>query len=189
MPRTETMAEVLLKLAENLPDTFDIEDLVVEAYKTHPERFGLRKYPYPDNNKVIAALSGKWGMVSLKLLDKIAPRTLRISHYGRKTLKKLKGEDDQHLITLEHQSILLSALLHDTMYLYGSGQKECIHDKEAVSFLQTNVNKVAKSVLPLVADRDIEFDSGFQLTKKTLESLIDCVAYLKAKYPRQLKEY
>lgn len=188
MKQSETIAEALLKIAETLPDIFNIDDLVVEAYKTHPERFGLRKYPYPDNNKVIAALSGKWGMVSLKLLDKIAPRTFRISYYGRKVLKKLKGED-QPMITLEQQSTLMAALLHDTMYLYSSGQKECIHDKEAISFLQTNINKVAKEMLPLIANQDIELESGFQLTGKTLESLLTCVAYLKVKYPRQLKDY
>ena len=80
-----TVPQHLLKAAAGLPEPFTANDLVVAAWRAHPERFGLKGYAdqHPDSNTVLAPLMGRRGLVSKGHLDHVGPKLYRLTPAGR----------------------------------------------------------------------------------------------------------
>jgi hypothetical protein len=66
-----------------------LEDLIVEAWKLNPNRFGLRgrTKSYPDANRVSAQLSARAGVVRRGYLLRIGPGLYQLSAKGRQIAK------------------------------------------------------------------------------------------------------
>lgn len=68
----------ILEAARSLPPTFHLEDLLVAAWKLSPERFGMRKFNFPDMNRMKSCIYGKRGLIAHGFLDLVSPNVLRL---------------------------------------------------------------------------------------------------------------
>ncbi|MDP3274389.1 MAG: hypothetical protein Q8Q09_04290 [Deltaproteobacteria bacterium] len=71
--------------------TFSAEDLIVCAWKTFPESFGLVGYrdAHPDSNRVLAKLMGTLGLCGRGFLEQTDTKTYRLTTSGRKLVRSL----------------------------------------------------------------------------------------------------
>jgi hypothetical protein len=61
----------LLRVARTIPQPFTLNDISVAVWRAHPEFFGMRGYPYPDNHKVHYILYGGRGLIAKGLLRRV----------------------------------------------------------------------------------------------------------------------
>lgn len=58
-------------VCSGMDSPFDLEDVVIEAWKQYPESFGMRKYDFPDVNRVKATICGSRGLVGTGILRQV----------------------------------------------------------------------------------------------------------------------
>jgi hypothetical protein len=61
----------LLRVARTIPQPFTLNDISVAVWRTCPEFFGMKGYPYPDNHKVHFILYGQRGLIAKGLIRRI----------------------------------------------------------------------------------------------------------------------
>jgi hypothetical protein len=61
----------LLRVARTIPQPFTLNDISVAVWKTCPEFFGMKGYPYPDNHKVHFILYGQRGLIAKGLIRRV----------------------------------------------------------------------------------------------------------------------
>ena len=54
----------LLRVARTIPQPFTLNDISVAVWHAHPDVFGMKGYPYPDNHKVHYILYGTRGLIA-----------------------------------------------------------------------------------------------------------------------------
>jgi hypothetical protein len=69
---------MLLRVARTLPQPFTLNDISVAVWRTCPEFFGMRGYPYPDNHKVHYILYGSRGLIAKGLLHRVHEGLFRV---------------------------------------------------------------------------------------------------------------
>lgn len=80
--------KILFAACELDPAGFTVDALAVACWKRWPEAFGLTGHPHhPDNNKVIAKISGS-ACLGLKY---VGPRTYAVTFAGRLLAKRLQA--------------------------------------------------------------------------------------------------
>jgi hypothetical protein len=68
----------LLRVARTLPQPFTLNDVSVALWRAHPEAFGMRGYPYPDNHKVHYILYGSRGLIAKGLVRRVRQGLFRL---------------------------------------------------------------------------------------------------------------
>ncbi len=61
----------LLRVARTVPQPFTLNDISVAVWKTCPEFFGMKGYPYPDNHKVHYILYGEKGLIAKGFIKRV----------------------------------------------------------------------------------------------------------------------
>lgn len=104
MSSSLSIAEKLLLAAYDLEQrgktTFSAEDLVVAAWKSFPEAFGLAGYrsedgrpAYPDSNRVFAEIMGTKPIRNRGLIVKVGTKMYQLTEAGRRQARALIGRD------------------------------------------------------------------------------------------------
>lgn len=75
---------VILQAARSLTELFHLEDLAVAAWRIDPERFGLRRWDYPDMNRVKVCVYGEKGLIARGILENAGPNMLRLGPLAAK---------------------------------------------------------------------------------------------------------
>jgi hypothetical protein len=70
---------VLLQVARTIPQPFTLNDISVAVWKAHPEFFGMKGYPYPDNHKVHYILYGTRGLVAKGIIKRVRQGIFRVA--------------------------------------------------------------------------------------------------------------
>jgi hypothetical protein len=70
---------LLLRVARTIPQPFTLNDISVAVWKAHPEIFGMRGYPYPDNHKVHYILYGTRGLIAKGIVTRLRKGIFRVS--------------------------------------------------------------------------------------------------------------
>ena len=68
----------LLRVARQLPQPFTLNDVSVAVWRSCPEFFGMRGYPYPDNHKVHYILYGDRGLIAKGLIQRVHQGLFRV---------------------------------------------------------------------------------------------------------------
>jgi hypothetical protein len=68
----------LLRVARTIPQPFTLNDISVAVWRTCPEFFGMRGYPYPDNHKVHSILYGDRGLIARGLIVRVRRGLFRV---------------------------------------------------------------------------------------------------------------
>ena len=68
----------LLRVARTIPQPFTLNDISVAVWKSCPEFFGMKGYPYPDNHKVHYILYGDRGLIAKGLLHRVRQGFFRV---------------------------------------------------------------------------------------------------------------
>jgi hypothetical protein len=68
----------LLRVARTIPQPFTLNDISVAVWKTCPEFFGMRGYPYPDNHKVHYILYGDRGLIAKGIIERVSQGLFRV---------------------------------------------------------------------------------------------------------------
>lgn len=68
----------LLRVAHTIPQPFTLNDVSVAVWRTCPEFFGMKGYPYPDNHKVHYILYGEKGLIARGLLVRVHQGLFRV---------------------------------------------------------------------------------------------------------------
>ena len=68
----------LLRVARTIPQPFTLNDISVAVWKTCPEFFGMKGYPYPDNHKVHYILYGEKGLIAKGLIQRVDVGLFRV---------------------------------------------------------------------------------------------------------------
>jgi hypothetical protein len=68
----------LLRVARTIPQPFTLNDISVAVWKTCPEFFGMKGYPYPDNHKVHYILYGDRGLIAKGLILRVSQGLFRV---------------------------------------------------------------------------------------------------------------
>ncbi len=71
--------ELLLRVARTIPQPFTLNDISIAVWKAHPEIFGMRGYPYPDNHKVHYILYGTRGLIAKGIVTRVRKGIFRVS--------------------------------------------------------------------------------------------------------------
>jgi hypothetical protein len=61
----------LLRVARTIAQPFTLNDISVAVWQTHPEVFGMKGYPYPDNHKVHYILYGTRGLIAKGIIKRV----------------------------------------------------------------------------------------------------------------------
>jgi hypothetical protein len=61
----------LLRVARTISQPFTLNDISVAVWRAHPEFFGMKGYPYPDNHKVHYILYGTRGLVAKGIIRRV----------------------------------------------------------------------------------------------------------------------
>ena len=69
----------LLRVARTVPQPFTLNDVSVAAWRAHPEVFGMKGYPYPDNHKVHYILYGSRGLIAKGILHRVREGLFRLA--------------------------------------------------------------------------------------------------------------
>jgi hypothetical protein len=88
-----TLKKVLIAAAmlDGDQQTFTAEDVIVRAWQSFPESFGLNGYrdKHPDSNRVLAKLMGSVGLCARGWLEQTSTKTYRLTNAGRKMARSL----------------------------------------------------------------------------------------------------
>jgi hypothetical protein len=88
-----TLKKVLIAAAmlDGDQQTFTAEDVIVRAWRSFPESFGLSGYreEHPDSNRVLAKLMGSLGLCGRGWLEQTSTKTYRLTNAGRKMARSL----------------------------------------------------------------------------------------------------
>jgi hypothetical protein len=88
-----TLKKVLIAAAmlDGDQQVFTAEDVIVRAWRSFPESFGLSGYreEHPDSNRVLAKLMGSLGLCGRGWLEQTNTKTYRLTNAGRKMAKSL----------------------------------------------------------------------------------------------------
>src|SRR5215471_11634615 len=68
----------LLRTARTIPQPFTLNDISVAVWKTCPEFFGMKGYPYPDNHKVHYILYGVKGLIARGYILRVRQGLFRV---------------------------------------------------------------------------------------------------------------
>src|SRR5437016_4461246 len=68
----------LLRVARTIPQPFTLNDISVAVWKSCPEFFGMKGYPYPDNHKVHYILYGDRGLIAKGLIQRVSQGLFRV---------------------------------------------------------------------------------------------------------------
>jgi muconolactone delta-isomerase len=68
----------LLRVARTIPQPFTLNDISVAVWRTCPEFFGMKGYPYPDNHKVHYILYGDRGLIAKGLIQRVSQGLFRV---------------------------------------------------------------------------------------------------------------
>jgi hypothetical protein len=68
----------LLRVARTIPQPFTLNDISVAVWRTCPDFFGMRGYPYPDNHKVHYILYGDRGLIAKGLIQRVSQGLFRV---------------------------------------------------------------------------------------------------------------
>lgn len=68
----------LLRVARTIPQPFTLNDISVAVWRAHPEVFGMKGYPYPDNHKVHYILYGTRGLIAKGILQRVQEGLFRL---------------------------------------------------------------------------------------------------------------
>lgn len=80
----------ILRAAATLESPFHIADLVVAAWRLHPETFGLRGHDQPHSARVMAHVAGKKGLVGLGYLERLGSGMYRLTLEGKRAIRAHK---------------------------------------------------------------------------------------------------
>jgi hypothetical protein len=78
----------LLRVAQTIPQPFTLNDISVAVWRTAPDFFGMKGYPYPDNHKVHYILYGSRGLIAKGIIQRVREGLFRVS----------KGSDVEELL-------------------------------------------------------------------------------------------
>ncbi len=70
--------QTLLRVARTIPQPFTLNDISVAVWRAHPEIFGMRGYPYPDNHKVHYILYGTRGLIAKGIIRRVREGLFRL---------------------------------------------------------------------------------------------------------------
>jgi hypothetical protein len=70
---------LLLRVARTIPQPFALNDISVAVWKAHPEVFGMKGFPYPDNHKVHYILYGSRGLIAKGIVTRLRKGIFRVS--------------------------------------------------------------------------------------------------------------
>ena len=62
----------LLRVARDVPQPFTLNDISVAVWRSCPDFFGMKGYPYPDNHKVHNILYGDRGLIAKGLIRRVS---------------------------------------------------------------------------------------------------------------------
>lgn len=68
----------LLRVARTIPQPFTLNDISVAVWRSCPEFFGMKGYPYPDNHKVHYILYGDRGLIAKGLIQRVSQGLFRV---------------------------------------------------------------------------------------------------------------
>jgi hypothetical protein len=92
MEKGLTVWELVLVAAAMLPEDFAESDLVMACWRLAPRTFGMRGLPrHPDSKRVSVELSSVNGPVRRGYLERVGPKTLRVTTSGRQLVGTLRG--------------------------------------------------------------------------------------------------
>ncbi len=69
---------LLLRVAHTIPQPFTLNDISIALWRTHPDVFGMKGHPYPDNHKVHYILYGTRGLVAQGLIRRVRQGLFRV---------------------------------------------------------------------------------------------------------------
>jgi hypothetical protein len=70
---------ILLRVARSIRQPFTLNDISVAVWRAHPEIFGMRGHPFPDNHKVHYILYGKRGLIAKGILQRVRQGVFRVA--------------------------------------------------------------------------------------------------------------
>ena len=62
----------LLRVARTIPQPFTLNDISVAVWRSCPDFFGMKGYPYPDNHKVHYILYGDRGLIAKGMIQRVS---------------------------------------------------------------------------------------------------------------------
>jgi hypothetical protein len=68
----------LLRVARTITQPFTLNDISIAVWKTCPDFFGMKGYPYPDNHKVHYILYGAKGLIAKGLIKRVRQGLFRV---------------------------------------------------------------------------------------------------------------
>jgi hypothetical protein len=68
----------LLRVARTVPQPFTLNDLSVAAWRAHPELFGMKGYPFPDNHRIHYILYGTRGLIAKGIVRRVREGLFRL---------------------------------------------------------------------------------------------------------------
>lgn len=68
----------LLQVARTIGQPFTLNDISVAVWRSCPEFFGMKGYPYPDNHKVHYILYGDRGLIARGLIQRVRQGLFRV---------------------------------------------------------------------------------------------------------------
>jgi hypothetical protein len=69
----------LLRVARTIPQPFTLNDVSVAVWRTAPDFFGMKGYPYPDNHKVHYILYGRRGLIAKGIIQRVSEGLFRVA--------------------------------------------------------------------------------------------------------------
>ena len=70
----------LLRVARTIAQPFTLNDISVAVWKSCPDFFGMKGYPYPDNHKVHYILYGDRGLIAKGMIQRVAQGLFAVPH-------------------------------------------------------------------------------------------------------------
>lgn len=71
----------LLRVARTIPQPFTLNDISVAVWRTCPDFFGMKGYPYPDNHKVHYILYGDRGLIAKGFIQRVSQGLFRVPEH------------------------------------------------------------------------------------------------------------
>lgn len=68
----------LLRVARSIPQPFTLNDISVAVWRSCPEFFGMKGYPYPDNHRVHYILYGSRGLIAKGIIQRVHQGLFRV---------------------------------------------------------------------------------------------------------------
>jgi hypothetical protein len=68
----------LLQVARTIAQPFTLNDISVAVWRSCPDFFGMKGYPYPDNHKVHYILYGDRGLIAKGLIRRVSQGLFRV---------------------------------------------------------------------------------------------------------------